>query len=277
MLLMLKLLLSSLIVSSFLQANSNADMEAFLIKSLSANPNILKLDVKVHKKIKLEQVEGWNAFIVNIDANVKDKQGSRDVNQKMIWFSNGTTISQDLIDLKTGKYLKDSLSPSFESSYYKKQNLIYGDVDATHRVAIFSDPLCPFCRDFVPKAINDMKKNPKKFAIYYYHFPLETMHPAAVTLVKAATAAELKGEKDMVLRLYKVKIDANERDESKILAAFNKSTKLKITLQDIKSKAVQEHYESDMNIASDLMVNGTPTMFFDDKLDKTKKKYQKVK
>jgi len=274
---MLRLLLSTLIVSSFLEANSSADMEAFLKKSFSANPNILKLDVKVHKKIKLEEVDGWSAFILNVDANVKDKDANRDINQKMIWFSNGTTISPDLIDLKTGKSLKDSVSPSFESSHYKKQNLIYGNVDATHRVAIFSDPLCPFCRDFVPKAIERMKKDPKKFAVYYYHFPLESLHPAAVTLVKAATAAELKGEKDVVLKLYKVEVDARESDENKILAAFNKSAKTKITLQDIKSKAVQGHFNSDMKIANDLMVNGTPTMFFDDKIDKTKVKYQKVK
>ncbi|MDD2449771.1 MAG: DsbA family protein [Sulfurimonas sp.] len=274
---MLRLLLSTLIVSSFLQANTDADMEAFLQKTFSANPNILKLDVKVHKKIKLEQVDGWSAFILNVDANVKDKEGSRDVNQKMIWFSNGTTISPDLIDMKTGTSLKDTVSPSFEDSHYKKQNLIYGNADATHKVAIFSDPLCPFCRDFVPKAIEQMKKDPKKFALYYYHLPLESLHPAAVTLVKAATAAELKGEKDVVLKLYKVEVDARESDESKILAAFNKSAKTNITLQDIKSKAVQEHFSSDIKIASDLMVNGTPTMFFDGKLDKTKVQYQKVK
>jgi thiol-disulfide isomerase/thioredoxin len=274
---MLRLLLSTLIVSSFLQANTDADMEAFLQKTFSANPNILKLDVKVHKKIKLEQVDGWSAFILNVDAKVKDKEGSRDVNQKMIWFSNGTTISPDLIDMKTGTSLKDTVSPSFESSHYKKQNLIYGNADAAHKVAIFSDPLCPFCRDFVPKAIEYMKKDPKKFAIYYYHLPLESLHPAAVTLVKAATAAELKGEKDVVLKLYKVEVDARESDENKILAAFNKSAKTNITLQDIKSKAVQEHFSSDIKIASDLMVNGTPTMFFDDMLDKTKVQYQKVK
>ncbi len=275
MLLTLRLLLGTLIVSSFLQANTNADMEAFLKKTFTANPNILKIDVKVHKKIKLEEVEGWSAFILNVDASVKDKDGSRDVNQKMIWFSNGTTISPDLIDMKTGASLKDSVSPSFESSQYKKQNLIYGNANATHKVAIFSDPLCPFCRDFVPKAIEYMKKDPKKFALYYYHFPLESLHPAAVTLVKAAAAAELKGEKDVVLRLYKVEIDPRESDESKILAVFNKSMKTNITPQDIKSKTVQEHFESDIKIANDLMVNGTPTMFFDDKLDKTKIKYQK--
>lgn len=275
--LMLRLLLSIVIVSSFLEASSNADVEAFLKKSFSANPNILKLDVKVHKKIELEEVDGWSAFIVDVDASVKDKGGSRDINQKMIWFSNGTTISPDLIDLKTGASLKESVSPSFESSHYKKQNLIYGDADATHRVAIFSDPLCPFCRDFVPKAIEYMKKDPKKFAIYYYHLPLESLHPAAVTLVKAAAAAELKGEKDVVLKLYKVEVDARESDESKILAAFNKSTKLNITLKDIESKTLLEHYESDLKVASDLMVNGTPTIFFDDKIDKTKVKYQKVK
>lgn len=275
MLLMLRLLLSTLIVSSLLEAN--ADMEAFLKKSFSANPNILKLDVKVHKKIALEQVAGWSAYIVNVDANVKDKEGSRDINQKMIWFSNGSIISPDLIDLKTGLSLKDTVSPTFEAAQYKKQNLIYGNADATHKVAIFSDPLCPFCRDFVPKAIEHMKKEPKKFAVYYYHLPLESLHPSALTLVKAATAAELKGEKDVVMRLYKVEVDSRESDENKILAAFNKAMKTNITPQDLKSKAVVEHFESDMKIANDLMVSGTPTMFFDDKLDKTKVQFQKVK
>jgi thiol:disulfide interchange protein DsbC len=276
--LMLKLLATALLLSSFLQAStSNKDVEKFLEKSFSGNQNIKKLSVKVQQSIPLEKVKGWNAYIVSVDATVKAKQGTRDVKQKMIWFSNGTTISPDLIDIKTGVSLKESVSPSFELKYYKKENLIYGNADAKHRVAIFSDPLCPFCRNFVPKAINTMKKDPKKFAIYYYHFPLPSLHPSAVELVKAAVAAEIQGEKDVVLKLYTVEVDPNEKDIKKILAAFNKTMKTNITPADLKSKAVMKHIKSDLNIANTLMVNGTPTMFFDDKLDKTKRKFEKVK
>ncbi len=276
--LMLKLLATALLLSSLLEAStSNSDVEKFLKKSFEGNPNIVKLSVKVQQTIALEKVKGWSAHIVSVDATVKSKQGTRDVKQKMIWFSNGDTISPDLIDIKTGTSLKESVSPSFESAYYKKENLIYGNADAKHRVAIFSDPLCPFCRDFVPTAINTMKKDPKKFAVYYYHFPLPSLHPAAVELVKAAVAAELKGEKDVVLKLYTVEVDSREKDINKILAAFNKTMKTNITVADIKSKEVMDHIKSDLEIASNLMVGGTPTMFFDDKLDKTKRKFQKVK
>jgi len=275
---MLKLLATALLLSSFLQAStSNKDVEKFLKKSFEGNPNIIKLSVKVEQTIALEKVKGWSAYIVGVDATVKAKQGSRDVKQKMIWFSNGDTISPDLIDIKTGTSLKESVSPSFELKYYKKENLIYGNADAKHRVAIFSDPLCPFCRNFVPKAINTMKKDPKKFAIYYYHFPLPSLHPAAVELVKAAVAAELQGEKDVVLKLYTVEVNSREKDINKILAAFNKTMKTNITPADLKSKAVMKHINSDLDIADDVMVHGTPTMFFDGEIDKTKRKYQKVK
>ena len=276
--LMLKLLATTLLLSSFLQAStSNKDVEKFLEKSFSGNPNIVKLNVKVDQKIPIEQVKGWNGYIVNVDATVKAPEGTRDVKQKMIWFSNGDTISPDLIDIKTGTSLKESVSPSFELKYYKKENLIYGNANAKHRVAIFSDPLCPFCRNFVPKAINTMKKDPNKFAVYYYHFPLPSLHPAAVELVKAAVAAELEGEKDVVLKLYTVEIDSKEKDVNKILAAFNKTMNTNIKPLDLKSKAVMNHINSDLKIANDLMVGGTPTMFFDDKLDKTKRKFEKAK
>jgi len=71
-----------------------------------------------------------------------------------------------------------------------------------------------------------MKKEPNKFAIYYYHFPLESLHPAAVELVKAAIALELKGAKDVVLNLYKVNVNPKERSNEKILRRVQQSDAL---------------------------------------------------
>lgn len=275
--LMLKLLATALLLSSLLEATTTeAAVEKFLEKSFSKNPKITKLNVKVEQTIALEKVKGWNGYIVSVKAKVKAEKGSREVKQKLIWFSNGETMSPDLIDIETGVSFKESVSPSFELKYYKKENLIYGNADAKHRVAIFSDPLCPFCRNFVPKAIETMKKDPKNFAIYYYHFPLPSLHPAAVDLVKAAVAAELQGKKDVILNLYKVKVDPREKDVEKILSAFNKTMRTNITPSDLESKTVLEYIKNDLEIAEALMVNGTPTLFFDDKLDKTKKKYEKA-
>ncbi len=208
---------------------------------------------------------------------MKTKDGSRKVNQKMIWFTNGTMITKELTNMKTGESIRDIINPELKPEQYKKENLIYGNANAEHKVAIFSDPLCPFCIRYVPSAINYMKKYPKKFAIYYYHFPLPSIHPASIELSQAAIAAELSGREDVTLDMYKVNIDPKERDVNKILAAFNKVMKTNLTPADISKPAVIERFKSDLGIADNLMVQGTPTLFFDGKIDKTKKKYLEVK
>ncbi len=278
MLSMLKLLATTLLLSSLLQASaSNAEVEKFLKKSFTGNPNLVSIKVKVEQKIPIKKLKGWDAFIVGVDAIVKAKPKNRKVRQKMIWFSNGEIMTQDFIDMKSGKSLKELVSPSFKAEYYKKENLIYGNANAKHKVAIFSDPLCPFCRSFVPKAIKTMRKQPEQFAIYYYHFPLGSLHPAAVELVKAAVAAELQGKKDVVLNLYKVEVDSREKNIKKILVAFNKTMNTNITPSDLKSSAVMKHINNDLKLADTLMVGGTPTIFFDGKIDKSKRKFEKVK
>lgn len=276
--LMLKLLITTLLLSSTLFANNvEKTVEKFLKKSFKSNRNIVSLKVEILEKIAVTKLEGWDAFIVSIDATLKAKPKNRQVKQKMIWFSNGSLITQDLVDMKSGNSLKDLVAPTFKPEHYKKENLIYGNIDAEHKVAIFSDPLCPFCRTFVPRVVNEMRKQPKKFAIYYYHLPLTSLHPSAVALVKAAIVAELQGHKDVVLNLYKVQVNSREKDVKKILAAFNKTLKTDIKPADINSTEVIKHYKSDIEISEALMVIGTPTMFFDGKIDKSKNKYKEVK
>ena len=283
MLSMLKLSLTTLLLSSTLFASSqDADLKEFFTNKFKNNPRILELTVDIVDKTLVKDLEAknaennWYAYVLKVKAKVKNKDKKQDLTQKMIWFSNGTIITQDFIDMDTGDSLKDNY-PSFDDAYYKAENLIYGNVNAKHKVVIFSDPLCPFCKRFVPKAIKEMKKQPEKFAIYYFHFPLALLHPASPTLTKAAIVAEEQGVKDVVLKLYTVKIDYKETDVKKILKAFNKTMKTDITPKDLESKEVKMQVKLDEKIADDAMVGGTPTVFFDGKLDKTKKKYKEVK
>lgn len=274
----LKLLATTILLSSAVYAATPAEnIEDFLEESFKNNPNIVSLTVDVVDTVEVETMKGWSAYIVDVDAMVKAQPKQKQVKQKMIYFSNGVVITPELTDLQTGESLKDSVAPSFKPAYYTKHNLIYGNVNAKYKIAIFSDPLCPFCGSYVPEAINYMKKYPNKFAIYYYHFPLPSIHPASVELTQAAVAAELQGVKDVVLKLYKVEVPPRERDVKKILAAFNKVMKTNITSADLKSKAVVAQIKHDTYVADEVMVKGTPTMFFDGKLDKTKRKYKKVK
>ncbi|MEA2099284.1 MAG: thioredoxin domain-containing protein [Campylobacterota bacterium] len=274
--LMLKLLLSTLLLNSFLYADKNTQIvEEFLEETISDNRNIQNVDISVVDTIKVEELKGWTAYVVDIKAILK--RDKREIKQKMVWFSDGNVITKELNMLKSGDSLIDLIKPSFKDNYYTKENLIYGNADAKYKVAIFSDPLCPYCRTFVPKAIKYMKKQPEKFAVYYYHFPLPSIHPAAVELVKAAIAAELKGHKDVVLNLYKVKVKSKEKNVQTILKAFNTTMKTDIKPADIEAKEVLKHYENDLDIADNLMVSGTPTMFFNGVLDRTKRKYEKAK
>jgi protein-disulfide isomerase len=274
---MLRLLATLLLLNSFLFATQSKLIEEFLTEKFQENKAIKKLSVKVVDVVDIDDMPKWKAFIVLVDADLETNKSKRKIKQKMIWFSDGNVITKEFTDLITGDSLRDRVSPTLKAKHYKKENLISGDENSKHKVAIFSDPLCPFCRSFVPKAIKEMKKQPEKFAVYYYNFPLPTIHPASMELCQAEIAAKLKGRKNSVVDMYKIKIDPDERDIKKILSVFNKVMKTDITPQDLKSQKVQEFYKNDLQIADDVMVQGTPTIFFDGKIDKTKKKYQKVK
>ncbi|MGB3961117.1 MAG: thioredoxin domain-containing protein, partial [Sulfurimonas sp.] len=237
MLSMLKLLtLSTLLSSALFAATTNKEVEDFLEKSFKNNPNITSLEVKVVERNALDGMSGWEALIVSIDATLKAQPAPKQIKQKMVWFTDGTLITKELVNIKTGENLADSVSPAFKETQYKKENLIYGNANAKHKVAIFSDPLCPFCRSFVPGAIEDMKKSPELYALYYYHFPLASLHPASIELTKAAIAATLQGKKDAVLELYKIEINPNERDVNKILSVFNAAMKTNVKASDLTSK-----------------------------------------
>lgn len=274
---MLRLLSIILLTSSIGYANTATQLADFLEDKFIQNPKITKADVHVVDTLDVPHAQGFKAYIVEIKASVKDGTKTQNVSQRMMWFSNGKVITRELTDMITGDSLTDVLKPHFKDEFYAKENLLYGDVNAKHKVVIFSDPLCPFCSSLVPPALKAMKDKPKTFAVYYYHFPLARLHPASPTLVKAVYAAELQGVKDAVLKLYGIKINPRERDEAKILAAFNSHMGTHITKADIHSKAVVTHIAHDAKVAKLLMVGGTPTMYFDGAIDKSKAKYKKVK
>ncbi len=275
--LMSKLSATILLSSLSLFAATDAQITNFLKKQIGGNKNVSNLNVTVTNRAPLKDLKGWDSVIVNLTARVKQGKDERDIEQQMIYFVHGDFITKELNNVNSGVALSSTVSPKFKTEFYTKENLIYGHADAKHKVAIFSDPLCPFCRKFVPEAIEYMKKYPDDFAVYYFHFPLPALHPAAVTMTKAAIAAEQQGMKDKILAMYKVEINARETDDKKILDAFNKSVGTSITLADIHSSPVMKQFDHDKNVAVKVMVQGTPTMFFDGEKDASKNKYKEVK
>lgn len=274
--LMSKLFITLLSLSSLL-VGSDAQVISFLKKGIGSNPNIVSLNIEVVNKIPLEHPEGWEAYIIQLNGQAKMGEKTQPISQRSIYFVGDGMVTAELYNLETGEKLNNSISPNFQAKYYDDAHRLSGNKDAAHKVVIFSDPLCPFCRTFVPEAISYMKQYPKTFAVYYYHFPLRSLHPAAVPLVKAAFVAEHQGRKNVVESLYKVAVDGREANVQKVIDAFNKAQNTNITLKDISDPSVDKHLEHDMSVAQEHLVNGTPTVFFDGEKDITKLKYKNVK
>ena len=287
---MLKLLRNSFVafaVSSTLYGMDEVSLlQKYIQAQLNANPALQNPKAKVEKNIDIsDKIPGWKAYIVDIDVTLK--RNKKNIHQKALFFSNGIYATNDIIDLRSGESIKESIKPPVTIKYYKDQNLIAGDKNAKHKIVVFSDPLCPFCRKTIPNIIKDVQKEPNKFALYYYHLPLPQIHPASEVLTKAVVAAELKGQKVDILNLYtkiqptdpngKYYVAYRETNPKKILKVFNEVMGTSITPKDLVSKEVQDRFNEDIKASEELLVGGTPTVYFDGKYDKSKKAYKKVK
>ena len=223
-----KILSISILIASSLYASNDESIVDFEKKRISQNPNVEVKSIKINTKKELP-LNGWFGYILDVEANVQGKY----INAKDILFSDGKYISLELIDSETGKSLKDLVTPNLTDNLHDKTKLIAGNHNAKDKIVIFSDPLCPFCKDYVPDVIKYVNKNKDSIALYYYNFPL-SIHPAATPLSKLIEVAKHKGVKDAELRAYEIDwepyFDVKTTDEKKILEAFNKEFKINIII-----------------------------------------------
>ncbi|MDD2383793.1 MAG: DsbA family protein [Sulfurospirillaceae bacterium] len=277
---MLKLLTITLLAlsSTLLAAENTGDTDKkivnYLEKAIATNDNY-KLDkVVILKKDNLKEIQGWKVYFVRLDL-VLLKQGNKKVSVNDVLFTDGTIMSKDLLALENGRSIKNNLSLDLDSTAYNKEHLLAGNLDAPNKIVVFSDPLCPFCMDFVPEVIRDVQKYPETFALFYYHFPL-SIHPASPTLIKAILVAEEKGVKDVVLKVYNEVFDLKTENEEFILKAFNKALKTNITVAEINKEAIVKRLNDDYAFAINLMINGTPTVYLNGKKDISKRQYREM-
>lgn len=247
---------------------------SFLEKAIAPNENYKFEKITILKKDDLKDVQGWKVYFVRIDLTLIKQEGKK-ISVNDIVFTNGKILSKDFLDINNGKSIKNSFSLDMDITAYNQEHLLAGNFNAPHKIVIFSDPLCPFCMDFIPEVIADVEKNPETFALFYYHFPL-AMHQAAPTLVKAMMVAEEKGEKDVTKRVYKEIFDLKTTDEKIILAEFNAALNTSITIEEINQPHILKKLQADEQLANNLMVNGTPTIYFNGKKDDTKISYRKL-
>lgn len=271
---MLKLSILLTIAANLLLAGSDADVVRYVKKKLSSNPNVKINRIFVADKLPIPGVKGWSAYVMAVDINLTRNKGTRRIDFEDILFVSKNLITSELYDRKTGRDVRSMIQPKMPSDIYSKDHLLYGNPDAKHKIIVFSDPLCPFCRMTVPDLFKAAREHPDRIALYYYHLPLTTLHPASATLVRVMEKAQREGRNDIVEKMYQIQIDPQMKDEKKILKMIEKKTGYKVDPKEIHRPWIDKRLGLDRTMARKLLVTGTPTVFADGKKDITREKYK---
>ncbi len=275
--LMSKLLTTTIVVTLSLNASTtDAEVKDYIINHMVNNSRIKVTSVDMIGKKELDRPKGWEAFFVNIHADVKKTPTVTDkiTVPETVFAKDGFAVPT-LIDMKTGKDLKSQIKPKLDPKLYDDKHLFAGDKNATHKILVFSDPQCPFCKEIVPKIYKAVKENPKTLALYYYHMPLLRIHPVSDAISRVMMIEQKKGHFDRVIDMYSLEFNPREVNATKILGKINKKYGLKITEKDIDAKEIADAIKYDENMGTKSMVAGTPTVYIDGKWDKSRKAYMK--
>lgn len=159
---MKKLLLALMLTTSLFACNSNSakspdELKQELIKTI---PGLTKIDAIEKSKVKgLDQViVGRKVFYVTQDG-------------KYLFFGN-------LIDIASKKSLTEEKTQELSKINWSQLplDLAIKDVigNGTHKIAVFSDPDCPYCQMFERQVVSQLKDA----TVYTFLFPLP-IHPNA--------------------------------------------------------------------------------------------------
>ena len=262
----------SLIAASLALSAGGFDLNAFIKKSVVTNRQVKVNKVNVVAKKPLPGAADWTVYMVVMDLTYHKK--SIKAPETIFVNEKAGLATMDMFDTASGKSFRRTMKPDLPEAYYDDAHLIYGNKDAAHKLVIFSDPDCPFCRQDVPRIIEDVKKNPDKLALYYYHMPLLKLHPVSDVLTRIMEVLQKQGKIDEALKMYKLKINYRETNATKILAEAKKQFGIDIPEAEINKPEIKDAVKADTDKGTNMMVNGTPTIYYDGKYDNSRIQYK---
>jgi len=262
----------SLIAASLALSAGGFDLNAFIKKSVVTNRQVKVNKVNVVAKKPLPGAADWTVYMVVMDLTYHKK--SIKAPETIFVNEKAGLATMDMFDTASGKSFRRTMKPDLPEAYYDDAHLIYGNKDAAHKLVVFSDPDCPFCRQDVPRIIEDVKKNPDKLALYYYHMPLLKLHPVSDVLTRIMEVLQKQGKIDEALKMYKLKINYRETNATKILAEAKKQFGIDIPEAEINKPEIKDAVKADIDKGTNMMVNGTPTIYYDGKFDNSRIQYK---
>jgi len=276
--LMSKLLSLAVITTLSLSAASDEDdVKSYIKNYMVKNDQVTVVSVDIIDKKALEESKGWEVYFVNIHANVKKSPTVFDkVTVPETLFVKGNITAPVLINMETGEDYKKTMKPELKSEIYDAKHLIAGNKDAKHKLVIFSDPQCPFCKTKIPEIYKAVKANPETFALYYYHFPLLRIHPVSDIISRVMLIEQAKGHYDKVIEMYGLEINPREVNATKVLGIIKKKFNVTVTEKQMDKPEIQKELTFDKDMATKSMVSGTPTLYIDGKWDPSRNKYKEL-
>lgn len=268
-----KVLLLMILATAHLFAVSQKSVEFYVKQYIAKQTSSPVQSIETLSSYPIGGTNGWKVYFLRLNVNVN--MGGRVVPRELnkVVFNKGNKIAFSLKD-KRGKEYAQILKPRVPSYAYDKKHLLVGNVDAKHKILIMSDPFCPFCQEITPKVIETVQKNPKVFALYYYHLPLLRIHPASRVTTKAMHLFQERGQVEKLVACYHLLVSEKEKSSKVILEAIAKKTGVHFTPKEINDVKVQKAFDFDKAMKKRLMVTGTPTIFIDGVWDPTRFKYK---
>ncbi len=273
--LMSKLLMSTVVATVALSANTQPDNKTllnYIKKAVVKNPQVKVKGIEVIESKTHKDLPGWTILLTNMDLEYQKK----DIHAPEMMFIKDGMVTGHLVNLKTGNDYRDEIKPTVPTTMYDDAHRLFGNKDAAHKVLVFSDPMCPFCRETVPGIMKAAKENPSKIALYYYHLPLLRIHPVSDILTRVMHVAQEEGKTDVIEKMYALKIKPQETDMTKVLAAIKSQTGYSISAAKVNAKEVKDALKADTEAAGRMMVQGTPTVYIDGAWDKMRDGYKKL-
>ena len=271
--LMSKLLMSTVAATVAISANAQPDEKLLLNyvkKAIVKNPQVKVKGVTVIESKTDKNLPGWSVLLTTMDLEYQKK----DIHAPEMMFVKDGLVTGHLVDLKTGEDYRNTIKPTVPKKMYDDAHLLFGNRDAKHKIVVFSDPQCPFCKEVVPGIMKAAKENPSKIALYYYHLPLLRIHPVSGILTRVMHLAQEEGKKDVIEKIYSLKINPRETNTTKVLSAVQTHTGYSVSASDIDKKEVREAIKADADAAGRMMVAGTPTVYIDGKWDEGRNGYK---
>jgi thiol:disulfide interchange protein DsbC len=216
-------------------------------------------------------LDGWE--ILPFSLEIDSGRSTSTINDAV--FVKGDFITDNFINIANKTDMKSSLSKTPDASYYTKFNLVAGNINAKNKVVVFSDPLCPICKEILPEMISLAKKHPKEISIFLYHYPIESLHPASSAIIKSMIFAKSKGL-DVSSLFYSYEFKNDGKDIGRVLVEINnvlKSAGVKMSIKkaDLTSRIVLAEYNNEQRKAAELTISGTPSIYTNGKADHGRK------